>query len=185
MISNLNDMNSFEPLASLGKPLTHQDVYDLRKRIESLDAPSFDAQVFSTGLEISAFYIRSGYMKFLDFAHKMMDDVGGCVRPFIKCFYSSMRYCPGLESFRDGMSSPEFVDRVDVGSIKHDNKYYRSNWKTAFGIWYASEFIGKDCNSLEALTERMVKDFGESIRPEVPACYRQAREWFKYTEGKE
>ena len=173
-------MSDYEPLIIPGRILTHQDVLDLRKRIEAMDAPAFDADVFSSGLEISAFCIRNGYVKFLDFAHKMLSDVGNCIRPFLKSLYSGVRYCPGLEAFREQMSSADFVDLVDPEGIKQDNKFYLRTWRFAFGLWYACEFIQKGFCSLESLTERMVADMGESVRPEIAGCYEQARDWFRH-----
>lgn len=158
--------------------LKHQDLYDLRKRIESLDSPCFDAEIMSKGLEIAAFYVSNGYTKFIDFSHKMLQDVGNCIRPFLKCLYSGVRYCPGLELSMPGMSSVDFVEKIDVGGIRQDNKYYQNTWKTAFGIWSACERIEEGYSSIESLAGQMVRDFGDAIRPEIAGCYEQARNWF-------
>ena len=160
--------------------LKHQDVYDLRKHIESLDTPCFDAEVYSKGLEIAEFYVRNGYVKFLDFSHKLLKDIGSCIRPFLKSLYSGVRYCPGLESQSKEMSSLYFVDRIDVEGIKQDNMFYHNTWRSAFGSWHATEFIEKGHFSVTDYGKLMIKDFGDAIRPEIVKCYEQAREWYMY-----
>jgi len=181
-MSNVTTFTAMEETITTkkGTLLKHQDFYDLRKQIESLDSPSFDPAVLSKGLEIAAFYVENGYTKFLDFSHQMLKDVGNCIRPFLKAVYSGVRYCPGLESFSGDMSSTDFVDRIDLDTIKQDNMFYGKSWKMAFGAWHATEFIEKGFYSIGDYAALMIKDFGDAIRPVVVNCYEQAREWFDY-----
>ena len=160
--------------------LKHQDIYDLRKQIESLDAPCFDSEVYSKGLDIAAFYVRNGYVKFLDFSHKLLKDVGNCIKPYLKSLYSGIRYCPGMETVAKDMSSLEFVDRIDLESVKPDDKFYRYICWYAIGLWYACECLEKGYYSIDSLTRVMIQDMGETIRPEIIKCYEGARDWYKY-----
>ena len=135
----MNDKNNSQ--------LKHQDFVDLKKRIESVVAAGLDAEIYSKGLEMSAYFIQSGSVKFMDFSHKMLRDVGRCILPYLKGLYSGIRYCPGMESFSDEMSTPDFVDRVDLKLIKIDDKFYRQLWCHAMGLWHASEYIEKGYSS--------------------------------------
>jgi len=161
-------------------PLKHQDFVDLKKRIESLESPGLDAEIYSMGLKMSEFFIRSGFVKFLDFAHKMLKDVGNCIRPYLKSLYSGIRYCPGMESFSEEMSSPDFIDRIDLKQVKVDDRFYLQIWSYAIGLWHASTYIEEGYYSIESIARLMVKDFGDVIRPKIVPCYEQSREWFDY-----
>jgi len=165
-----------------GTILKHQDFYDFRRQVESLDAPCFDPEVLSKGLEIAGFYIENGYVKFMDFSHQMLKDVGNCIRPFLKALYFGVRYCPGMESFSERMSSVDFVDRIDLSGIKQDNMFYDKSWRSAFGAWHATEFIDKGYYSIEDYSKLVIKDFGDTMRPEIVKCYEKAREWFEFND---
>lgn len=158
--------------------LKHQDLYDLRKQVESLDAPCLDADILSKGLEIAGYYIENGFIKFLDFSHQMLKDLGNSIRPYLKTFYSGVRYCPGMESFSDEMSSVEFVDKIDVGGIKQDNMFYHKSWRFAFGLWHATEFIERGFYLIEDYAELIIKDMGDSLRPDITSLYEQARSYY-------
>lgn len=182
MTSNVTTFTVMKDISTSNKStqLKHQDLFDLKKLIESSDVSSFDYSVLSKGYEIAVFYLKNGSVKFMDFSHQMLKDVGNCIRPFLKTLYSGLRYLPGLESLSEEMSSIAFVEKFDVNAIKQDNMFYSKEWKTAFGAWHATEFIKEGFFSIEDYAELMIKDFGDAIRPKIIQSYEQARTWFRY-----
>jgi len=155
--------------------LKHQDIYDLRKGIESLGTPSFDAKVFSKGVEVAAYYIKDGHEEFLDFSRIILSSVGDCIRPYLKSLYNGIRYCPGMEEYMGRMTSVNIVNLIDVSMINpNDDKTDLLNF-----IWkFAVAYIENSSTSLYDFAEKLIEKFGDDVRPYITPAYEAARQWF-------
>lgn len=102
--------------------LVSRDRYEeLRKRmIQKLTGQlnaGFDPEILAIGTEMAMFHIEAGARKFVDFAEKMIADLGDAIRPYLKAIYNGAREMPGMEELRKEMTSSESVSLLDVQKI--------------------------------------------------------------------
>ena len=88
----------------------------MRDKLNNLNA-GFDPELFTIGTQMAMYHIEAGARKFSDFAARMMNDLGENVRPYLKSFYESARYSPGMETYRNEMDALEAVNSFDVDRI--------------------------------------------------------------------
>ena len=163
-----------QPLLPRPTFLTHQDFVDLRKSIQSLDSPRFDAAVLSKGTEIAAFYLKDGCADFLAFSRRMIADVGECIRPYLKSLYSAVRYCPGMERYVKDMSPVDFVHLVDVQMIDIKRNGEERLFHTAK---VAVSIIEAGNVSIFDFATEMIDKLGDDIRPYITAAYETVKHW--------
>lgn len=77
-----------------------------------------DPEMVAMGAEMAAYHIEAGARKFKDFAQNMINDLGEWVKPYLKSFYSSARYYPGMEEYSPEMDADSEVQNFDVETIK-------------------------------------------------------------------
>jgi hypothetical protein len=93
----------------------------MREKLGQLNA-GFDPEVFSIGVQMAAYHIEAGARKFIDFAKRMINDLGDAIRPYLKAIYNGARDLPGMEEFKEEMDSAETVSGIEVADINiNDN----------------------------------------------------------------
>ena len=93
----------------------------MREKLNNLNA-GFDPEVFFIGAQMAAFHVEAGARKFVDFAKRMIEDLGDAIRPYLKSIYNGARDLPGMEPYRDDMDSAADVDAIDVNAITLDEQ---------------------------------------------------------------
>ncbi|MBF0651081.1 hypothetical protein IR083_19885 [Dysgonomonas sp. GY75] len=88
----------------------------MRDKLNNLNS-GFDPELFTIGTQMAMYHIEAGARKFADFAGRMIEDLGGNIRPFLKSFYEGARQMPGMETLREEMDSFNTVNSFDVDSI--------------------------------------------------------------------
>lgn len=87
---------------SQNKVVSTERYEELRKRLRSklnnLNA-GYDPELLQIGAEMAAYHVEAGARKFVDFAKRMISDMGDNVRPYLKLFYNAVRDFPGMESY--------------------------------------------------------------------------------------
>jgi len=88
----------------------------LKKSTKQLNAglPA-DPELMRDATELGVFYIEGGARKFVDFARKMIEDLGDAIRPYLKSVYAGAYYYPGLEN--TGMDPIASIDSINVDEI--------------------------------------------------------------------
>lgn len=77
----------------------------------------FDPELFSIGAQMAAYHIEAGASKFVDYAKKMIEDVGDGVRPYLIAIYEGARSMPEMEDISKQMDSYDVVNSFDVNAI--------------------------------------------------------------------
>lgn len=72
-----------------------------------------DPRVVKAGFDLSGYYIQAGRKSFADYAQTMIAEYGPGVRPYLKSWYLSVRYYPGVDPA--GMDSADRVAAEDDG----------------------------------------------------------------------
>ena len=88
----------------------------MREKLNNLNA-GFDPEVFYIGAQMATFHVEAGARKFVDFAKRMIEDLGDAIRPYLKAIYNGARDLPGMEQFKAEMDSAAEVDAIDVTAI--------------------------------------------------------------------
>ena len=81
----------------------------LRRKLNQLNA-GFDPEIAAAGLALAGYHIEAGARAWADYTRAMVADIGEAVRPYLRSFYESARYAPGLDNA--GMTSGEEIDRM-------------------------------------------------------------------------
>lgn len=71
-----------------------------------------DPRIIKAGFDLTAYYVETGFKSFSDYAQKMIAEYGHDVRPYLKSWYLSVRYYPGVDPA--GMDSAAQVDDLTV-----------------------------------------------------------------------
>jgi hypothetical protein len=69
-----------------------------------------DPRVVNAGFDLTGYYIEAGLKSFSDYAKKMIEEYGHDVRPYLKSWYLSVRYYPGIDP--SGMDNATQVDEL-------------------------------------------------------------------------
>ena len=100
--------------------VTTEKYEELKKRmmekLGQLNA-GFDPEVFFIGAQMAAYHVEAGARKFVDFAQRMIADLGDAIRPYLKAIYNGARDLPGMEGFKPEMDSAADVEGIDVDSV--------------------------------------------------------------------
>ena len=113
-----------EEEANYGKEnkIVSQDRYEelkkrMRQKLLGQLNEGFDPEILAIGTEMAMFHIEAGARTFVDFAEKMLADLGDAIRPYLKAIYNGAREMPGMEDLRKEMTSAESISLLDVQNI--------------------------------------------------------------------
>ncbi|GAB6121094.1 MuF-C-terminal domain-containing protein [Dysgonomonas termitidis] len=108
------------PYGASNTLISSEQYEELRKRmrdkLNNLNM-GFDPELFTIGTQMAMYHIEAGARKFADFANRMIEDLGDNVRPYLKSFYESARYAPGMETLSKEMDSFDIVNSFDVENL--------------------------------------------------------------------
>jgi putative uncharacterized protein (fragment) len=76
-----------------------------------------DPELFMIGVELASMEIEDGARKFVDFAKKMISEIGDEIRPYLKSIYNGTRDLPGMESLSEEMTPYDEVRVFNVATI--------------------------------------------------------------------
>ena len=91
-----------------------------KERTGQLNA-GFDGELLAIVTEMAAFHIEAGARKFVDFAKRIIADLGDGIRNYLKSAYNGARDMPGMEDIAEEMDPYDVVKGIDVNSITLDN----------------------------------------------------------------
>jgi len=102
--------------------LVSRDRYEeLKKRMQAKlrgqANAGFDPEILAIGTEMAMFHVEAGARTFIDFAKRMINDLGDAIRPYLKAIYNGAKDMPGMEELRKSMTSYEGVMNTDVNGI--------------------------------------------------------------------
>lgn len=78
-----------------------------------------NSEIIQAGMGLAAFYIKAGARSFVDYAKHMVADMGPNIKPYLKCFYNTIRDWPGFDA--DRMDTYETVYSIDIEKIIVNN----------------------------------------------------------------
>lgn len=85
----------------------------MREKLNRLNV-GIDPEILALGSEMAVFHLEAGARKFVDFAKRMIADMGDAIRPYLKAFYNAGRDMPEMENRRDEFTPHDEVSRFDV-----------------------------------------------------------------------
>lgn len=71
-----------------------------------------DPEMMQAGIELAGYHIEAGARKFVDYAKKMIADLGDAVKPYLKSWYAAVRLNPGFDT--EGMDSLAELENIDL-----------------------------------------------------------------------
>ena len=136
----------------------------LRKALAGINmgAP-LSPEVVHAGMKLATYHIEAGARTFIDYANKMIADLGDVVRPYLKQFYVNALYQPGMDT--DGMNTPAEMDKIDVNAIGKEKKSPFQYGQEAFARG-AKAIPAQDKDFLDTLAGKngVEKDLDEWLR---------------------
>ena len=75
---------------------------------DSQDHVELDPRIVKAGFDLTGYYIQTGLRSFPEYAQKMVEEYGEDVRPYLRSWYLSVRYYPGVDP--SGMDSAAQVN---------------------------------------------------------------------------
>jgi hypothetical protein len=164
---------------SQNKVVSTERYEELRKRLRSklnnLNA-GYDPELLQIGAEMAAYHVEAGARKFVDFAKRMISDMGDNVRPYLKLFYNAVRDFPGMESYESEMTPYEEVRSTDINNIKlEEDEQTETDKETVTG---ETETFASQAESRieEAGTEEEVDEVVEQIEDKIDEVNNQLSE---------
>lgn len=164
---------------SQNKVVSTERYEELRKRLRSklnnLNA-GYDPELLQIGVEMAAYHVEAGARKFVDFAKRMIYDMGDNVRPYLKLFYNAVRDFPGMESYESEMTPYEEVRSTDINNIKlEEDEQTETDKETVTGE--AETFASQAESRIEeAGTEEEVDEVVEQIEDKIDEVNNQLSE---------
>lgn len=147
----------------------------LRRKLNNLNA-GYDPELLQIGAEMAAYHVEAGARKFVDFAKRMISDMGDNVRPYLKLFYNAVRDFPGMESYESEMTPYEEVRSTDINNIKlEEDEQTETDKETVTG---ETETFASQAESRieEAGTEEEVDEVVEQIEDKIDEVNSQLSE---------
>lgn len=132
----------------------------MRSKLNNLNA-GYDPEIIAIGAEMAAYHIEAGARTFIDFAKRMITDMGDDIRPYLKSIYSSARHFPGMEEYKKAMTPESEYDDIDINSIKLDeNEQRETDTET---VVREAEAIASEAETVAATgtTEQIEKKLNE------------------------
>ena len=164
---------------SQNKVVSTERYEELRKRLRSklnnLN-DGYDPELLQIGAEMAAYHVEAGARKFVDFAKRMISDMGDNVRPYLKLFYNAVRDFPGMESYEIEMTPYEEVRSTDINNIKlEEDEQTETDKETVTG---ETETFASQAESRieEAGTEEEVDEVVEQIEDKIDEVNSQLSE---------
>ena len=147
----------------------------LRSKLNNLNA-GYDPELLQIGAEMAAYHVEAGARKFVDFAKRMISDMGDNVRPYLKLFYNAVRDFPGMESYESEMTPYEEVRSTDINNIKlEEDEQTETDKETITGE--AETFASQAESRIEeAGTEEEVDEVVEQIEDKIDEVNNQLSE---------
>ena len=147
----------------------------LRSKLNNLNA-GYDPELLQIGAEMAAYHVEAGARKFVDFAKRMISDMGDNVRPYLKLFYNAVRDFPGMESYESEMTPYEEVRSTDINNIKlEEDEQTETDKETVTGE--AETFASQAESRIEeAGTEEEVDEVVEQIEDKIDEVNNQLSE---------
>lgn len=147
----------------------------LRSKLNNLNA-GYDPELLQIGAEMAAYHVEAGARKFVDFAKRMISDMGDNVRPYLKLFYNAVRDFPGMESYESEMTPYEEVRSTDINNIKlEEDEQTETDKETVTGE--AETFASQAESRIEeAGTEEEVDEVVEQIEDKIDEVNSQLSE---------
>lgn len=102
-------------MARQGKGSTPADQIDRFSLVGGQPAQcevELDPRIIKAGFDLTAYYVETGLKSFADYSQKMIEVYGHDVRPYLKSWYLSVRYYPGVDPA--GMDNAAQVDNLTV-----------------------------------------------------------------------
>lgn len=164
---------------SQNKVVSTERYEELRKRLRSklnnLNA-GYDPELLQIGAEMAAYHVEAGARKFVDFAKRMISDMGDNVRPYLKLFYNAVRDFPGMESYESEMTPYEELRSTDINNIKlEEDEQTETDKETVTGE--AETFASQAESRIEeAGTEEEVDEVVEQIEDNIDEVNNQLSE---------
>lgn len=89
----------------------------LKSKLGTLNS-GIDPEILQDGLTLAGAYIESGTRSFSAYSKAMVADLGEKIRPYLRSFYESARYYPGLDT--TGMTTAAEIDLMEKqGTAEH------------------------------------------------------------------
>ena len=107
-----------------------------------------DPEILAVGSELTVGYIERGFKRFVDYAMRMIADLGDAVRPYLKSFYNGARDLPEVQEsgLTEEMTPYDDVQSFDV--MNFDKKVsldlQRNNMIKTYNIKTMEENISND-----------------------------------------
>lgn len=164
---------------SQNKVVSTERYEELRKRLRSklnnLNA-GYDPELLQIGAEMAAYHVEAGARKLVDFAKRMISDMGDNVRPYLKLFYNAVRDFPGMESYEIEMTPYEEVRSTDINNIKlEEDEQTETDKETVTGE--AETFASQAESRIEeAGTEEEIDEVVEQIEDKIDEVNSQLSE---------
>ena len=92
----------------------------IRRRLGNLNM-GFDPSVLPDLITIGAYHLENGARKFVQFAKRVMEDLGSAVKPYLQSAYEGARTLPD-NPYRNDMDSSEEVNRLVADNFKELDK---------------------------------------------------------------
>lgn len=83
----------------------------LRKKFGQVSS-GIDPELMQAGLTLAGYHIEAGARKFIDYAEKMLEDLGDMVRPYLKSWYVAIYFDPRIDNA--GMDGPGTVESTNL-----------------------------------------------------------------------
>lgn len=89
----------------------------MRKKLTGQLNMGVDPEILAIGTEMAVYHIEAGAHKFIDFAQRMISDLGDTIRPYLKAFYNGARDLPEMVAYKNKMDLYNIVSDFDVDAI--------------------------------------------------------------------
>lgn len=109
-----------------------------------------DPEIMLAGIELGGYHVEAGARKFVDFAEKMIADIGESIRPYLKSFYNAVRDFPEFDN--EGMNTYQEVEEI-IKNYEKGGKY-ESNINSNSNM----ERDSRDTGTKDGLGEKGVQD---------------------------
>ena len=92
--------------------LNHFIQFSMDKSHNNSGGMELDPRVVKAGFDLTGYYVETGLKSFPDYAQKMIEEYGHDVMPYLRSWYLSVRYYPGIDP--TGMDSAAQVDEFMI-----------------------------------------------------------------------
>lgn len=86
----------------------------LRRKLSQVNM-GLDPEMVQAGIDLAGYYIEGGARKFVDYAKRMIEDLGESATPYLKSWYMGVRFYPDFDS--TGMDGAAHVEALDVDAL--------------------------------------------------------------------